>query len=174
MKIVAILLLVFGLSGCAALTGPGDYSEYTKALMSHSDSETARITNQAGAIVSVAESAIRRAQTPTEAALQSAFAAMSIGQLRPFPLEIKKPVTGMDVANSVAGGIPFMVMGWSNVAIAKAGIQSAGTTSFGDNAQVSDSFNPIENHATGSGTTATTTGTSTPTVVEQPAPVIVQ
>jgi hypothetical protein len=172
-RIIAVVCVLM-LSGCSYLTGQGDYSYYTEALTAHSANEASRISNQSQAIVDLANESVKKSQTPAEAALQAAFATLAIGQLHPQPLPIVKPTTGMDVLNTGVAHIPFVASTYGMLRLGKAGIAAAGNIAIGDNANITNSFNPAEIHATGSGNMVTTTGTAEPTVVMQPEPIIVQ
>jgi hypothetical protein len=169
---IAILGLVSMNSGCAALFGEGDYQSYATALSENSESEKGRITSQAYEISTIAQESMKRAATPTEALLIGVISSMQIASLSPHSLNITKPTTGMDVAMNVAGSIPIVANAGFMYGLGKVGIKNAGQISFGDQATVSSSFNETQSLNLGSGI-ATASGTAVPTVVEQPAPIIV-
>jgi len=157
-RTILSLIAVLMLSGCGVMesvTGKSDYQHYAQALSEHSGNEATRITNQSQAIVDLASESVKKSQTPAEAALQSAFATLALGQLHPVPLQIVKPTTGMDVLNSGVQHIPFVASTFGMLRLGEAGIAAAGNVTVGDNATISDSFVNNENHATGSQATAT-------------------
>lgn len=156
MKSITLLICLLLLPGCAFLNGKGDYEHYTTVLATHSESESVRIEAQATAITELTKLSINEAKTPAEAALQSAIAVMVIGNLHPSQLTIQKPTTGMDVANNLVNQVPFVSGMVGMYKLGEAGIKAAGNIKI-SNSSVSESLNPIENHSTGSSTTATVT-----------------
>lgn len=170
---ICIILIAAMLSGCSAIMGQGDYEHYTAALVGHSEAEATRVSNQAATISEITALSGKAAQTPTEAALQAAIAMMVIGNLHPVSLDIKKPTTGMDVAQSAVGQIPFVTMGAAMYRLGAKGIESAGNVTVGANSSVTDSLNRVENHALGYGSNATAQGTvPVPVQVVQPEVII--
>lgn len=119
---------------------------------------------------------MKYASTPTEALLVGVIATMTIGNLHSTQLDIKKPVTGMDVAAGAVSHIPFIASTLSLWKLGEAGIQAAGNVEIGAGSNVAGSFNETSATAIGSTASATATGTAEPTVVDPVIvdPVIVQ
>ena len=151
-KIGCGILVLFLLAGCGSMY-TGDYDKYADALSAHSASEAARISNQADAIMQTV--AFTTSETKTESTLLAVIAMMQIERLTFQPLGIVKPTTGMDVLNTTVGYIPFVTMGMTTYKIAERGFEAAGNVTLtGETVSVSESFNPLENHATGDSNTA--------------------
>lgn len=152
MRMIIALALLLPLSGCTALFGPGDYQQYSQALQTHSETESARIQAQSGAIASAA---IVPTATPTERALLATIAMMQIERLQPTPLGIVKPTTGMDVLGKTVDTIPFLAGMGGMYALGREGIRAAGNVEIGENANVSGSLNKPVSTSVGSSNTAT-------------------
>ena len=169
MRMIIALALLLPLSGCTALFGPGDYTEYSQALQTHSETESARIQAQSGAIASAA---IVPTATPTERALLATIAMMQIERLRPEPLGIAKPTTGMDVMVKAVDTVPFLAGMGGMYLLGKEGIRAAGNVEIGENATVSGSLNKPSAVSVGDGNTSTVQPYEVrPEIVE---PVVVQ
>ena len=159
-------VLMLALSSCA-----GDYSEYAEAMRTHSDSEGVRIAAQANAISEMVQ--VTRTETPMEATLLAVIGMMQVERLKPVALNMNKPTTGMDVANTFVGTLPmgFAIGGmvWQSSILAS---ELTGMT-ITDSA-VTNSFNPTSSVA-GYGN-ASAVGATPPVIVEPfvVEPVIVQ
>lgn len=174
--LIIFIMLALSLQGCSALFGEGDYQSYSKALIEHSDNEKSRIASQSNEISTLAQNSMKYASTPTEALLVGVIATMTIGNLHSTQLDIKKPVTGMDVAAGAVSHIPFIASTLSLWKLGEAGIREAGNVEIGAGSNVAGSFNETSATAIGSTASATATGTAEPTVVDPVIvdPVIVQ
>lgn len=169
MRTIIALAIMVALSGCTALFGPGDYSEYSLALQSHSDAESRRIVAQSSAI---AEAAAVPTSTPTERALLATIAMMQIERLQPLPLGIAKPTTGMDVMGKVVDVVPFVSSTAGLTYLGVKATQAAGNVEIGEGATVSGSLNRPSATSIGDGATTTMQPYAVrPEVVE---PVVVQ
>lgn len=151
MKKIIALALLLPLSGCTALFGPGDYQQYSQALQTHSETESARIQAQSGAIASAA---IVPTATPTERALLATIAMMQIERLAPTQLGIVKPTTGMDVLGKTVDTIPFIAGVGGMYLLGKEGIRAAGNVEIGSGATVSGSLNRPSAVSVGDGANA--------------------
>lgn len=161
---IGLCLPLFLLSGCGGLL-TGDYAKYADTLAAHSAAESQRISSQADAIMRSA--AFAETASETESTLLTVIAMMQIERLQYQPLDIVKPVTGMDVLNSAVGYIPFVTMGLTTYKIAERGFEAAGNVTLtGETVTVSESFNPLENHATGDSNTASVPFRTVDTVTE--------
>ena len=152
MRTIIALAIMVALSGCTALFGPGDYSEYSLALQAHSDAESRRIVAQSSAI---AEAAAVPTSTPTERALLATIAMMQIERLQPIPLGIAKPTTGMDVAAKIVDVVPFVASTTGIVYLGTKAVQAAGNVEIGSGATVTGSLNRPTATSIGDGATAT-------------------
>lgn len=146
------ILVLFLLAGCGGLY-TGDYDKYADTMAAHSAAESVRISKQADAIMQTV--AFTDTQSETEATLLAVIGMMQIERLHFQQLNMTAPTTGMDVLNSAVGYIPFVTMGLTTYKIAERGFEAAGNVTLtGETVNVSESFNPLENHATGDSNTA--------------------
>lgn len=149
--LITPLFVVVLLSGCAGIEF-NDYEKYTEALGDHSTAESDRIMEQSQSIADVAENT--KTDTKMESVLLSVIAMQHISSLEPVKLDIQKPTTGYDVLDTVAGHIPFVTSTVGMYKLGEAGIKAAGNITLGDNANLNDSLNDTEVHATGDGNTS--------------------
>jgi len=167
---VMFLFLVSMSSGCSSILGNSDFESHTKSRIAFKDSDDSRIAAQAEAIERIAST---QAQTAEGAAFQKALGMFSIALLKNQEYAEAAPLTtNQAMLEGAKAVVPFFAMGYSNVRIATEGLKRAGTVSIGDGATVTSSLNDTQSINLGSGV-ATTTGTAVPTVVEQPAPIII-
>ena len=155
--LITPLLAVVLLSGCAGIEF-NDYEKYTEALGDHSTAESDRIMEQSQSIAEVAENT--ETETKIESVLLSVIAMQQIASLKPVKLDIEKPTTGYDVLDTVAGHIPFVTSTVGMYKLGEAGIKAAGDIVVGDNANLNDSLNDTEVHATGDGNSSSASQTS--------------
>lgn len=146
----------------ASLLGPSDYSDgYAKAYTAHEQSKSAQAT--------ACKSDLPDNATPAEKAYAGAAQMLCVAMVGTQRFDLAKPTTGMDVLNNAVGQVPMVWALKSIKDVATAGIKNAGS-SYGDNAQLTNSGNRTEstNNVAGSNNSgsATTSGTSEPTVVE--------
>lgn len=188
-SILSLLFVVLMLGGCAtsikttttapdgsqtvteqpgSVMGPSSYDiGYTQMYESFSLSKASRTAS------------IMAMPVPTEpvanayASTSKILAAALISQEK---FDVKAPTTGFDVLNKLTDSV-VPVAGF--IGLTKLGVEAikGAGSSFGNNATVSDSLNRTESNPVTTGynnsVAPSAQGTSTPTVVEQPTPVIV-
>jgi len=124
-KITVMFILPFVLSGCGLFT-QDTYKTHSEMYAVHQEYEYNRISNQAEAIVSVSNAS--EFATPVEAALYKVIAVQAIRDIEKDKFNRQAPLTGYDVLNSVAGGIPMMVLGLTSYGISKKAMQYGGNS----------------------------------------------
>lgn len=152
--------LLLGLTGCSAFTQDNYTNGFKPMYEAHVLHDSQRMAEQAGAIVLVSNSA--EFSTPVEAALYRVIAVQAIRDIQPRAFTIKSPITGYDVLDSLAGGLPMAILGFTSYGIAKKGFQyNQGTNVNAETMTVNDSFNRVDTSVIGDSNTATSTGRST-------------
>jgi len=138
-----------------------NYETHGEMYKAHEEFEYNRISDQAGAIALVANSA--EFGTPVEAALFKVIAVQSIQGIAKEPFGQHSPTTGYDVFNTIAGGLPMAIMGLTSYGIAKKGYQYGGSTNTisGETVSVDGSFNRNDTSILGNENTNTSPFTTT-------------
>lgn len=136
--LVTVGLISLALIGCG---GKSDYDTYGKMHQNHDLMETARITNQSNSIAAIADSVANDTTDPTARAMAKAMGIMAITQLKPNPLDVESPTTGMDVLKDLVAHTPFAIMGGTVSYMSYLMAENAGNKFFmDDNASINESF----------------------------------
>ena len=158
LSLLALCFLSALLTGC----GKGDYDSFKQIHQNHDLQETVRTSNQSRDIKEIALKQFSETTDPTVKALIGVFAMNNISQIKPVPLDLKAPTTGMDVFNSLTAHVPSLILGGTASWLGYQMAQSAGDRFIlDDNAQINGSFNPTTTWMNERDDITTTTTTTT-------------
>lgn len=160
-RLFGLLFLLVSVSGCLSLSK--DYEKHADAFARHSEAESARVQSQASEIRGLATET--PVETKNEALLLSVIAMLQVERLKPVPFALERPTTGYDVLGKAVDHIPFVATVGGMWQLGEAGINAAGNVMIGENANITNSLNTPEVHATGEGNTITYSGTAPRQVV---------
>ena len=137
------------LAGCSMFS-EDNYAQHKEMYIAHEEYMYNTISDQASSIAAVANNAIF--DTKLETALFKVIAVQSIERLQYVPFRQKAPTTGYDVVNTVAGGVPAMIVGLTSYGIAKKSYQYGGASNSinGEVINVDSSFNRNDTSILGS------------------------
>jgi hypothetical protein len=165
-KLTAVLVfLLAGLSGCGYM-GFDDYAQYSQAYQVYAVNDSKRLETQVVSIQKSASEAMKTA-SPDARPLIAVLAMLQINSLAHGQFSLQKPATGLDAVNKLVDHGPVLAgFGaiWKVVDTVADKIGDTNVNTQGGN--VTDSFNPVEVHATGSGNNVSFQGVSDPTVVK--------
>jgi len=144
-KLFLLFPILMLLTGCAEYKS--DYDQYALAYTSHQEKVTTAITS----LSATSSYAVNGMQDPTARALYMILTQQQISQVANSSFQLVKPTTWTDFWargwQTVETAVPFIGIGYvANQAFKN--IQ--GTQISGETINLSDSFNQVESHVTGS------------------------